>query len=305
MRIFSGTTGLNNKIDPIRHRFNPDTGITELTAAINIDIDDNGGIDMRLGQTRLQTGIYHSAYCNGGDCFVIKDNVSEDLLYKVNTDYSLTGVRSGLTRGNRVSFWQDGDKTYYMNGVQSGVIETAISTSWPGYEHVGVEDSREFYPAPIGTHIAIFDGMMWIVDGNVIWVSEVYAYGKFRLSARGYQFNSDVKMIKPVAGGVWVSDSTQIGFIAKGEKFDANSWKHRASVPAHEWSENIQLVDLSRTIFQVPGMSAVWSCDDGLCIGSEDGNLIIATEDKLIYPTGGTAATVVDKHVAINCVDAA
>ncbi len=303
IKIFSKCTGINNRIDPKRLNDNiQQTGLSELAEGVNVDIDDSGLVMSRFGQSSISTGAWHSTFCDKGDCFAIKNNVSEDLLYRINNDFSLTGVRSGLTVGARVSFCQVGADTYYMNGFQSGKITDAASFSWPGYLHVGVDTLRHFSPAPLGTHICYFQDCMWIVVGSTIFVSEPFAVGKFRLAAKGFPFGTDVRMIKPVKTGIWVSDSEKTGFILAGEKFEQMFFAKKSPFPAHEWSENIELVDLSQTELQIPGLSAIWSSDAGLCIGTEEGQLIVSTEKKLIYPTGSLGATVVNGHNVINSV---
>lgn len=297
--LLRGTSGLNNIVDPARLKYDKETGIAELAEAVNVDIDDTGRISRRPGQTLLSSVVSHSVFCDKGDCFVAQDRESDAALYQVGTDFSLTGIRSGLTKGARVSFCQVGAKTYYANGFQNGVITEGISAAWPTSEHVGAETVRQFYSAPVGTHLAHFAGRMWVVEDNVIWVSEPYAYGKFDKARRFFQFGSAVRMIKPVKGGVWVSDSEKTGFIAAAEKFEAQEWLKKSPFPAHEWSENIELVSLP----DVPGLSAVWSSDEGLCIGTEDGQLIVATKNKLAYPAGASGATVVNgQHNVINSV---
>jgi len=300
--ISSGFTGLNNKVDPVRLSYDPKTGIGELAEAVDVDIDDTGRIVRRAGQTLLSSTSSHSVFCDEGDAFVVQDRASDAALYQISTGFTLTGIRSGLTKGERVSFCQVGSKTYYSSRYQNGVIESGVSVPWPVHEHVGPTTMREFYPAPLGAHIAYLDGRMWIVVDDTIYVSEMHQVGKFRLAARGFPFPSTVRMIKPVNGGMWVSDSEKTGFIRLAEKFEQMEWKEKASFPAHEWSENIELVDLSQTVFQVPGLSAVWSSDAGLCIGTEEGQLIVATESKLIYSTGAMGATVVSDNIAINSV---
>lgn len=300
IKIISSCTGINNKIEPKR------LNETDLAEGVNIEVDDSGQIMSRLGQVIISAVSSHSAYCNKGAGYVVQDRSTDTAIYQIArltaTTFSLTGVRSGLEKGARVSFWQVGAKTYYMNGVQSGVIEAGASAAWPTNAHVGVDSSTEYYPAPLGTHIAVFQGRMYIVVGSVVYVSEPYAYGKFAMSKCFFNFQSDVTMIKPVKGGIWVSDSEQTGFIASAEKFEQMSWIKRTPFPAHEWSENIELVDFSQSALQIPGLSAVWSSNEGKCIGTEDGQLLIPTKEKLIYPTGGSGATVVDGNNVINSV---
>lgn len=301
--LMSGSTGLNNIVDPVRLEYNPKTGMAELAEAVNVYIDDTGRVSRRPGQSLLSAVNSHSLFCDKGDCFVVQEREADAALYQVGTDYSLAGVRSSLTKGARVAFKQVGAKTYYLNGYQNGVIENGISAAWPvNTAHVGADTVRAFYPAPLGTHLELFQSCMWVAKDNVIWVSEPNAYGKFDMARRFFQFGSNVRMIKAVLGGVWVSDGEKTAFIAAGDKFDAMQYLKKSSFPAHEWSENIELVDLSQTDFQIPGLSAVWSCDAGLCIGTADGQLLVTTEKKLLYPAGANGATVVDGHNVINSV---
>lgn len=303
--ILKGALGINNKIDPLRHQYNPDTGIGFLAEAINCDIDDSGMISRRPGQVEISDLVSHSVFCDKGDCFVMQDRTVQNdaALYQVGTDLSLTGVRSGMTKGAKVSFCQVGAKIYYSNNYQNGVIENGISSSWPvSSEHIGATTIRAFYNAPIGSHIAFFQQAMWIAEDNIIWLSEPNAFGKFDFSRKYFQFGSNILLVKPVVGGVWVSDEVKTGFIASGNKFEDMKWNKKSSFPAHEWSENIELVDLSKTELQIPGLSAVWSSDEGLCVGTPDGELIITTKEKLFYPTGANGATVVNGSNVINTV---
>jgi len=301
--ILKGTSGLNNIVDPLRHQYNPETGVGFLAEAINCDIDDSGMISRRAGQTLLSAVSSHSVFCDKGDCFVVQDRTNDAALYKVGTDYSLTGIRSGLTKGARIAFKQIGTKTYYTSIYQNGVIEDGISSAWPiNTTHVGATTVRAFYSAPLGAHLELFHSCIWIMQDNVIWVSEPNAFGKFDMARRFFQFGSNGRMMKAVTGGVWVSDSEKTAFIAAEDKFDDMRYIKKASFPAHEWSENIELLDLSQSEFQLPGLSAVWSSDAGLCIGSADGQLIVATEKKLIYPTGSSGSTIINGNNVINSI---
>jgi len=300
--ILKGASGLNNIVDPLRHQYNPETGVGFLAEAVNVDIDETGMIYRRAGQVQLSDISSHSLFCDTGDCFVIQDRTVDAALYKIGTDLSLTGIRSGLMKGAKVSYWQVGTKTYYSSAFQNGVIENGISSSWPTNDHVGADTTRSFYAAPLGNHICIFQGRMWIAVANVIWVSEPYAYGKFDMARCFFQFGSNVRMIKPVQSGVWVSTEESTGFIRGADKFSDMSFEKKTEVPAHEYSANIELVDLSATALQIQGLSAIWSSDDGLSIGTADGTLIVPTANKLLYPTGSSGATVVSDYNVINSV---
>jgi len=300
--ILKGTLGLNNIIDPLRHSYNPETGVGFLAEGQNIDIDDSGMLFRRAGQVQLSAVSSHSLFCDTGDCFVVQDRTSDAALYKVGTDYSLSGIRSGLMKGSKVSYWQEGVKTYYSSAYQNGVIEAGISSAWPTNTHVGVDTTRHFATAPLGIHIGVFRGRMWIVVDNVIWVSEPYAYGKFDMARCFFQFGSRVLMNKPVQGGVWISTEEYTGFIRNAEKFTDMSFERKTEIPAHEYSANIELIDLSNTSLKIPGLSAIWSSNDGLTIGTEDGQLIVATKDNLLYPSGSSGSMVNNNFNIINSI---
>lgn len=299
--FFYGALGLNNKIDQSRQRTS-EGNLLELEEATNVDIDETGRVSRRMGQVSLSTVKSHSLFCKKGDCFVVQDRTSDSAIYKVEVGFTLTGVRSGLTKGLRVSFEQVGAKTYYTNGVESGVITAGVSTAWPTETHVGPKYTAEYYPLPNGTKICCFQNRMWVAEDNVIWVSEVNSFGKYRKAKMFFQFGTNVLMMKPVASGVFVSDEKKTGFIKGAEKFEDYSWIPLSDTPAHEYSENIELVKLSNTALKIPGLSAVWSSNEGQCVGTEDGQLVIVTENALFYPTGGSGATVVADSIIINNV---
>lgn len=293
--------GLNNRIDPVSdapHRY--------LAECTNMLITDDNRLEVAPSFSTL-VGTYpgHSMFCNKGDAFLVQDRVDDAAIMRVNLDFSLGGVRSGLTKGNRVAFCQVGAQTLYANGVTAGVIENGASSAWPDQtEHVGANTTRVFYPFPTGAvHLEYWLGRVWAAVGSVIYVSEEYAIGKFNFKKRNFPFGHDVVMMKAVEGGMWVSTTEEIGFIERADTFAALKWVPKsARRPAHEWSASHELVDLSNTKLQIPGQSAVWSSDDGLCVGTQDGQLVVDTENRLIYPTGAMGATVVNNGKCFNSI---
>ena len=68
--IFSGTTGLNTVVDPVRLPYDSNAGVSDLGVAVNIKIDDSGRPGRVDGFVSLESGGFHSLFCDGGDCFV-------------------------------------------------------------------------------------------------------------------------------------------------------------------------------------------------------------------------------------------
>ena len=298
--LISRSLGLNNKVD----QYQPDNE-TDLAAAMNIFISPSGFAERAAGFLTLwPEWPCHSLFCeNGIDAFMVQDRAADSAIMRINPDLSLTGIWAGLVKGAKISWFQRGTKTYYTNGHQNGVIENGVRSSWPDTtEHFGAPTSRVFYPAPVGNHIAYFGGCAWVAVGPDIYVSEYQSVGKYRLAGRRFSFGTDVLMVRPVKHGVWVANMKETGFIARAEKFEAMEWIRKSTAPAHEWSDFHELADLSNTKYQVPGLSAIWSSNQGLCIGTPDGRLINTTEKRLNYPTGSSGATVVDNGIVINSV---
>jgi len=303
IKLFSGTTGWNNIADPTRLKIDFETGIVELAEALDVDIDDNGRISRRLGQVRIATGSYHSIFYEGVDCFVVIELASEAAIYKVNTDNTLVGVRSGLTQGLRMGWCQTKLGLYYSNGVQSGRIVAGVSYTWVATTYVGPPTTRTFGTPPLGTRLALFATSMCVVNGSIVNYSEPLGYGLFDNARSRLRFGSDVKMFKPIDGGVWASDSKRTYFL-EGSNIKELIRHPRLECPAHEYSEAIGYINgadfgLSPDV----GECAAWSCNDGLCIGTPQGQLIVVTKDKLNYQAGTRGASVILGSTVINTID--
>lgn len=302
--ILNAPIGLNNKVDPRRLPADYKSGTADLGVAVNCDIDDGLMISNRKGRELISTDPYLNNYCNNGDCFVVADRDTDAAIFRLGTDFVVEPlpIVSGLVKGDRVGFWQEGDMTYWSNFTANGIIVDGINYPWHGYSHVGDTTQKVFSPAPFGNKIAIFKGRMLVGLGKNIYFSEIFAYGKFRLLEGYFPRPSDIKMIVPVEFGLWVSDSTETGFVAYEGSYASMKYDMRAECPAHEFSENDSLTDYRKSALGIPGMCATWSSDEGLCVGTPQGELIVTTKDKLYYPTGGNGATVVEGHNVINSI---
>lgn len=300
--VLTGTSGLNNTVDPVRLKLDPETGVVEFAEAVNISIDATGRPSRRLGSALIAAGNFHSGFCDGGDCFVVVDGVSDAAIFKMATDHSLTGVRSGLTKGLRMAWCQVGLDTYYSNTQQNGKITSGISAAWALQAHVGAPTTRQFSAPPLGSHLTHFAGRMWIVVDGTLYYSEPFAYGKFDLANCFIWFGTNIMMVKPVKTGLFVSDSDRTYFLQGGnpKEFVQSTV---LDAPAHEWSDAIGYIDGSAFSLPSAGPCAVWSCDLGLCVGTQSGEVMVVTRDKLIYPTGTRGASLFYDSTVINTVE--
>ncbi len=117
--IASEFAGLRNDI--VTERFGPraESTIADLSTALNVTIDDSNNIARRPGATLTIAGSSHSLWSNKNSlCFY----VDAGLLKQVHPDWTTTTLRTGMA-DYPISYAQCGDRVYYTNGVQNGVIE--------------------------------------------------------------------------------------------------------------------------------------------------------------------------------------
>lgn len=279
--IFAGATGLNTVTDPERIQIQKN-GHTDLAAAVNITIDQSGRVNRRKTLELITAGNFHSLFCDKGDAFVVKDTS----LYRIGTDFSLQGVRSGLTDAP-MAYVQVNDLTYYTNGYELGWINDGISYVWEEGTYTGPTTNRQFSGPMAGSHLAFWQSRMFISEGKFLWWSEPYNADIYNKAESFVQFRTDIRMIKPVAGGVFVSTGQNTWFL-EGQ----NPAAFRAAIvsrfPAYEWSDAVEYVDGFDIGLDHGGLCAMWASPEGAILGLPSGALYNTNKNKVLYPATGT-----------------
>lgn len=122
-----GFRGINNLLSPESIQALPtrDSSLVELVDAVNVDIDDAGGIQRRAGQHVLIPGAAHSLYSNGNDCLFVQDG----MMYALNRELVPRAVAAGLGR-EPMAYVTVGERVYHTNGRFSAVYENGYVRSW-------------------------------------------------------------------------------------------------------------------------------------------------------------------------------
>jgi hypothetical protein len=291
IKIFSATSGINNKLDPVRLKYDYRKGISDFVACVNCDIDDTGRPFRRKGFTATtRTESFHSLFSAGSFGLGVTGNA----LAVINADMSKTNIRN-VTQNARMSYVRDTDGTqdviYYANGYENGRVINKISNTWPVGTYVGPETRKTFYAPPIGHLLEIRNLRMFIAVDNILWYSEPGAFNLYRLASNYFGFPSRLRMIQAVDGGLWVSDSERIYFLG-GEIAptiqEMPVQKKKADYAAFEGSA--VKVPGSRIGEGMEGIVVVFATPEGVCIGTGDGQLINLTERKIALPSGLTGA---------------
>jgi len=275
--IFKGTTGLNFVDDPTRLPFSK-SGFSDMQVAVNMTVDNTGRPKSRSGVRVLQSGAYHSLFCYGGDCFVVNGST----LYQVAANGSLTVVRAGLTPA-RMAYSQVGDRTYYTNGYELGVIVGGTHVDWATGTYVGPATHRQLGGPIPGHHLAEFFGRMIISKDNALWWSEPYNFGLFDMAASFVQFHTKILMLKTIDTGLFVSTEKNTYFLTGP---DPAKWtkRHVFGYPAIEWTCAIDYFNAADIGIGQSGRCAVWASREGAIMGTPDGGIINLNKKKIIYP---------------------
>lgn len=276
--IFQGASGLNTVADPTR--ISNQDGISDLQVAVNISIDQSLRPSRRSGVTKIQSGSYHSLFCDSKDCFVVKD----DSLYKVAEDDSLLGIRSGLTLEAKMDFAQVGKYTYYTNGFEFGYILDGVSYAWVKGTYVGPTTTKVFSGPLVGNHLADYNGRMLISVDNVLYWSELYNFGLFNLAESFVQFHTKILMIKPMVNGCFISTEDEVYYL-DGKNPSLWNPSKITSFPALEWSVATSYIEGTDLDLDIQlGLCCVWASPEGVILGMSSGSVLNLNKNKVIYP---------------------
>lgn len=118
---FASFKGLRNNVDP--ESFSPE----DLVTALNVDIDDAGGISRRKGfSSPVVAGVDRALFAAGSVCLGVGSNA----LKLIQPDWSTTTLRSGLAASRPLSYAAVGNRVFWSNGVETGCVQDGVSRTW-------------------------------------------------------------------------------------------------------------------------------------------------------------------------------
>ena len=215
--LYKATVGLNDKLDPMRGSYAEESGTVGLVKADNITIDTSGGISRREGYTNLLSSLTHSLF----SCYDYGLCVNNNHLCLINGDFTLkilTNVDGTLKMAYARSFDATDDCIYFTNGKISGTVLNKSYQAWTVKPYVGVKSTealtRTFASkVPTGQILEIYNGRMYIADGNIVYFSEPYAYSWFNMTSDYMIFNDQVTMVRGLTDCMYISTTEEIFFL--------------------------------------------------------------------------------------------
>lgn len=115
-------TGLRNNT-PVE-RFE----LSDLTEALNVDIDDSLEISRRDGfSAPVVAGSFRSVWASGNTCLALRNETD---LVRIQPDYSVSVIRSGMTPARDISYTPLGSLIGYSNGIDIGIVQGSENRTW-------------------------------------------------------------------------------------------------------------------------------------------------------------------------------
>jgi len=291
--IMSASTGLNNFVDPTRLEFDFKTGVTELSQAVNVNIDNSGRPSRRLGWVEKLTTAAKCGFASREACLF----VSGTTLYRMKTDYTAVALRSDLTVGQRMKYVAVANRIYYSNGVEKGYVYKGTNYAWEkGNFTVTGDTHRVFSEPPNGHLIGWFATRMLIAVDNGLFASEPSFYGVFDLHNNFKMVPDRVTMLQHTPQGLWVGTDSQVMF------YRGTKWREIRREPKADYG----VIDGSDVVCQgeklgAPGRPIMFTTPKGICVGREDGTLENISYNKLTFPAGRYASATIagDRYIVL------
>ena len=289
--IAKSTTGLNNYLDPVRISYDLKTGETELSQAVNVNIDSSGRPSRRLGRVQKSALSARCGFSFGELCLF----VSGSTLYRMFPNYSVTGLRTDLTVGARMRYLPVADRVYYSNGIQKGYIVGGVTRTWVKGTYSG-DPQRVYSDPPNGHLLGWFAGRLLVAKDNAIFASEPSFYGVYDLH-RGFRPTPDrVTMLWGTPQGLWIGTSSRVEF-HRGSAWGQIHREPKAGYGVLEGS----MAPCPGEKLGLEGEHVLVTTPEGICALTESGGLINFTHRKLVFPSGKFASAVVagDRYIVM------
>lgn len=166
-------------------------------------------------------------------------------------------------------------------------------------------------PPPTGHIVRVYNGVMYVAVGNVLYHSEPYAMELFKLDTSYMQFPGKITMFEAVDGGVFVATDD---VVAEDQETPAGTWFLNGVGPGKfalnklfdygAFENSAVLTDAAyfESQFQAEargsqaGPAVVWACRHGICLGRSGGAVQNLTEAVYSFPGAVRAAGMVRQH---------
>lgn len=308
--VFGQFTGMKNTVSQER------LGQSDLERAINVDIDDSGQLRRRRGYTKKSALKHHSLCTIGGKTFVVRNG----MLGVLGDDYSFLALT--FVGDARVAYTDVAGAIYFSAADASGVIAADNTLQpWGKTNGQGVWSSPVIAPTgtlgAVGgrllgdpmraTCLAAYSGRIYMAVGKVLWATELYQYHYVDRTKSFMQFEDEITLVMAVQDGLFVGtrgglqflDGVMHKFKLKQIGDDATLFGSGQYVPAEMCHPN------ARNSPMPTALAAMFMTTGGVMAGFDGGSCYNLTQGTMIFPDGGSAASLFRQDQGANTFIAA
>lgn len=158
-------------------------------------------------------------------------------------------------------------------------------------------------PAPAGTKVLIFNGIAYVVAGNVVYYSDPYNLELFRPETSFLQFPGTISLFDWVNDGIYVATSDSEGDGSEGagttwfmsgtrpDKFNPKQVFNYGSTPGT--SVRVEAGFFGPQVERIGQPALIWTSRHGICVGADGGTVHNLTETRYSFPAAQDGAAMV------------
>jgi len=280
--IYQGFYGINNRLPAERIKSIPTDNdpLTELTAAVNVDLDDSGKPSRRDGYALHQSipGA-HDGFAAYGVCIYVMGGV----LYRFFPATKVSTPLVNVGNDSKMRYFPAIGRIFFTNDVVVGEVRDGVAALF------GTTSVPFKAPLPAGQAIAHQKARLYVAKDKVLWISDVKPLSRVDLRHGFKQFPDPITLIAPSVDGVYVGTDKAIYFGQGGNPLKMPFLKvsdcAALDIP-------VQYEDATAVKgLQIEGVFPFFTTEDGVCVGLPQGQLLNLTEERYVMPAGTTGAS--------------
>jgi hypothetical protein len=266
-----------------------------LVSCSNIDIASSGKGSLRKGPTLVVAGNYRCGWSDGTQAYAMQGGN----LVSFN-GASVTVLQSGLSATADMVF--EPGITMYRGG--SSTINVVCFTNGEVYGMISagrvvscVASDEDFKHAmPPGQCLCAGGGRMYVGKGAAIYASEPFDMESRDERFDTVPFDKTVTMIRRADTGIYVSTLERVywhpGLDLTQKDLTQAQAHYSPAIPGASLRIHSEKLGLKG----VTGHVAVWAAEEGVCCGTDTGQIINISADRVSYAPGKKAALVLREY---------
>lgn len=198
---------------------------------------------------------------------------------------------------------RDGEIMYLATVIPNAQTAVVISDE----PSAGIPLTTQFAgPPPPGTIVRIFNGIAYVVSGNMVYYSDPYNFELFRPDNNFLQFPGTVSLFDWVNTGIYAATSDSEGdgdegmgltwFLAGGrpDQFNPKQVFNYGATPGT--SCKVESGWFGPQVERIGEPALIWASRHGVCVGNDGGSAHNLTESRYSFPSAQYGAALVRQN---------